>query len=328
MISAYIRNNILGVVAIFLALCGVGHSFEKKAPKLRRNSVTSKVIKDGQVLSRDIGDGAVSRADLAGDSVDGSAVKDDSLTGADVNEASLDIPTDPTKIQTRVSGGCAAGESIRAINENGSVTCQGAGGPPSGAAGGDLTGTYPNPGLAANSVGSSEVAADSLTASDLAADSVGSSEVAANSLTAGDLAADSVGSSEVAADAIGSSEITTNAVGTTEIATDSVGRLDIGPAAVGSTEIADLFVQRNGITLDPGESAQLSILCPGGSTAIGGGGGGGISGNRARLLISEPTDGTASALVTGDAFSGWRIGWENTDAFSSASVHGYAICID
>ena len=59
MISDYLRNNVLGLMAIFLALSGVGYAVEtvnKKGAKLKRNSVTSPTIKDGQVLSQDIGE--------------------------------------------------------------------------------------------------------------------------------------------------------------------------------------------------------------------------------------------------------------------------------
>ena len=201
MISDYLRNNVLGLMAIFLALSGVGYAVEtvnKKGAKLKRNSVTSPTIKDGQVLSQDIGDGAVGADDiaagavgadeLAAGSVDGSKVRDDSLTGADIAEGSLQIPAssvDTSGLQQRVSGNCEVGESIRAIAADGTVTCQGAGGVPSGPAGGDLNGTYPDPGLAGNSVGSAEVAPDSLTSADLGTGSVGTSEVATDSLTSG-----------------------------------------------------------------------------------------------------------------------------------------------
>src|SRR5690348_3745333 len=100
MISTYLRNNVLGLVAIFLAIGGVGY-----AAGVKKNSVKSKSIKDGQVLSVDIGDGQVGSADLGPNAVDGSKVKDDSLTGADVNEGSLNIPTpDLSGLQQRVNG--------------------------------------------------------------------------------------------------------------------------------------------------------------------------------------------------------------------------------
>jgi hypothetical protein len=99
---------------LFIALSGVAY-----ATGLKKNSVKSKQIKDGQVLTQDIGDGAVTSAKiapgvipttgladgsvttpkladgavsgdkLAADSVDASKVGADALGGADIDESSL-----------------------------------------------------------------------------------------------------------------------------------------------------------------------------------------------------------------------------------------------
>src|SRR3712207_3580463 len=72
---------------------------------------------------------------MNGRAVAGADVVNSSLTGADVDEASLNLPTRST--------------------------------PPSGAAGGDLTGEYPNPQLAPDSVGTAQIAPDQVTGVDV-----------------------------------------------------------------------------------------------------------------------------------------------------------------
>ena len=71
-VSSYLRENVLGLVAIFLALTAGAYAIEK-APK---NSVVSKSIKDGQVKDPDLGAAAVTATKLAGGAVTGDKLAD------------------------------------------------------------------------------------------------------------------------------------------------------------------------------------------------------------------------------------------------------------
>ncbi|TMD63997.1 MAG: hypothetical protein E6I84_14545, partial [Chloroflexi bacterium] len=140
------HTTLVACVALFLALSGTAWA-------VATNSVGTKQLKDNAVTTPKIDHHAVTRGKLASDAVTGAKVLDgsltgadilaDSLTGAQIDESSLDFGV----LQRRVTGTCASGEAIALIHENGGVGCAATGGPPSGNAGGALSGTYPNPTL-------------------------------------------------------------------------------------------------------------------------------------------------------------------------------------
>ena len=105
----HIRTNVVAYVALFIALSATAYALPG------RNTVDSGSVKAGQVKTRNLGRFAVTGSKLAPNSVNSSKVVDNSLTGADINESTLNLSPQPTTL------------------------------PPSGPAGGDLSGQYPNP---------------------------------------------------------------------------------------------------------------------------------------------------------------------------------------
>ncbi len=63
LIAAHLRGNIIGYLALFVALTGASYA----ASTVKKNTVISKSIKNGQVKTKDVADGAVTEPKLAFD---------------------------------------------------------------------------------------------------------------------------------------------------------------------------------------------------------------------------------------------------------------------
>src|SRR3954447_19112515 len=152
-IREHIRSNVIGYIALFLFAMG-GSAYALDGPLPGQNQVGSEDIINGEVKNGDIGTFQVNANNVAPDSL-GSAkiaprsvknsdlglgasssntiadggiqaidVKNNTLTGTQIDESTLDA----TVLQRRIGGTCAPAQAIRAVAQNGTVTCESVGG--------------------------------------------------------------------------------------------------------------------------------------------------------------------------------------------------------
>lgn len=123
-------------------------------------------------------------------------------------------------------------------------------------AGGDLSGSYPSPTVAANSISTAKIQDNAVTTAKIANDAV----------TAAKIGTDQVGSSEIAASAVGSSEVSDN----------SLTFNDLGAGSVGSSEISVTVGTASTVNVLGGtgensayNTASVTATCPAGQEIFG-----------------------------------------------------------
>ncbi len=173
----------------------------------------------------------VTLAKLAGNSVDSSKI---------VNGSILYTDTDTNSVQRRVASSCVAGQSIRAIAANGTVTCEvdtDTNTTYTGSSGVLLTGTNFTATLG-TSIETAEITNANVTLAKLAADSVDGSKVVNGSLTGADIMNNSLTGTDISSGTIALSNLATNSVNSSKIVDGSITGSDVATGAISPEQLA------------------------------------------------------------------------------------------
>jgi hypothetical protein len=175
-------------------------------PTIANNVITSAKIVDGTIATADILDGTVAGPDLADNAVSSAKITDLSITATDIADAT--ITSGKLTNSGVIAGGYGSSTSVATftVDAQGRLTAAGnttiSGVTPAGAAGGELSGTYPNPAIANNVITSAKIVDGTIASADILDGTIVTTDVADGAITAAKILDGTIGTLDISNNAV------------------------------------------------------------------------------------------------------------------------------
>jgi uncharacterized protein YjbI with pentapeptide repeats len=213
---------------VFVAVTGAAFAGTKAA----KNSVVSSSVKNNALTGKDIKDSSLKGKEVKDSSLKGKDVKDSSLSGADVKDSSLN---GADVIDSSLSGADVGNDSLTGADIDEATLEIGA---ENGPAGGDLTGSYPDPTIKNGVVNSAKIADASVFGQDIANGTVASADITDGSIAGADVAPGAIATGQIANNGVTTTDVLDNSLIGSDIANTSINTADLAPSAINSSRVA------------------------------------------------------------------------------------------